>query len=143
MKKILLGSLILLLLCSCDNNKNTEIKNQTLENTTNEIDNMNVSEELKAWLNDIKTNKVLTIFCISTSKRCEKIKGSIDEITNVNKYIIMLDQLNDEEKSIYKSKFDIKDYTGYVPYLILSDKDKLINTKKNISDINDVKDFIK
>ena len=63
MKKILLGSLILLLLCSCDNNKNTEIENQTLENKTNEIDNMNVSEELKTWLNDIKTNKVLTIFC--------------------------------------------------------------------------------
>ena len=144
MKKILLIT-CLLILCSCET-KESKIKKEEekkLNDLTNSVEKSSNPDSTKEWLISVAKDKVLTIFCISTSSKCSKINENINNIKGSKVYYLNLDELTDDEKNVYKTKFDISDYTSYVPYLILSDEDKLIKTGTDIYEINSINEFIK
>ena len=144
MKKLLLIT-CLLLLCSCETKEQKLQKEEEkrLNELTNNVEKSANPDSTKEWLIDVAKGKVLTIFCLSTSKKCETIKNDLNNIKGSKVYYLNLDELTDDEKTVYKSKFDISDYTSYVPYLILSNENKLLKTDTDIHEINDINDFIK
>ena len=135
MKKMLLTILSLGILCSCQTQeeiqKEQELKE--LETIKEHVKNENIPENVKEWLIDSKTQKILTILCTKESKKCEKIKSNIDELNKeVKTYYVEIDKITEEEKDIYKKTYELKDYTGYLPYIMLIEKDKLLVTKTDI-----------
>ena len=122
MKKMLLTILSLGILCSCQTQeeiqKEQELKE--LETIKEHVKNENIPENVKEWLIDSKTQKILTILCTKESKKCEKIKSNIDELNKeVKTYYVEIDKITEEEKDIYKETYELKDYTGYLPYICL------------------------
>ena len=135
MKKMLLTILSLGILCSCQTQE--EIKKEQelkeLETIKEHVKNENIPENVKEWLIDSKTQKILTILCTKESKKCEKIKSNVDELNKeVKTYYVEIDKITEEEKDIYKKTYELKDYTGYLPYIMLIEKDKLLVTKTDI-----------
>ena len=59
------------------------------------------------------------------------------------KNIIEIDKITEEEKDIYKKTYELKDYTGYLPYIMLIEKNKLLVTKTDIYKLEDLKKIIK
>ena len=146
MKKMLLTILSLGILCSCQTQeeiqKEQELKE--LETIKEHVKNENIPENVKEWLIDSKTQKILTILCTKESKKCEKIKSNIDELNKeVKTYYVEIDKITEEEKDIYKKTYELKDYTGYLPYIMLIEKDKLLVTKTDIYKLEDIKKIIK
>ena len=142
MKKMLLTILSLGILCSCQTQeeiqKEQELKE--LETIKEHVKNENIPENVKEWLIDSKTQKILTILCTKESKKCEKIKSNIDELNKeVKTYYVEIDKITEEEKDIYKKTYELKDYTGYLPYIMLIEKDKLLVTKTDIYKLEDIK----
>ena len=146
MKKMLLTILSLGILCSCQTQE--EIKKEQelkeLETIKEHVKNENIPENVKEWLIDSKTQKILTILCTKESKKCEKIKSNVDELNKeVKTYYVEIDKITEEEKDIYKKTYELKDYTGYLPYIMLIEKDKLLVTKTDIYKLEDIKKIIK
>lgn len=129
---------ILFILCSCnikDNNNNKDIEKEKEKNEI--INNSDIPEGVKDWEIELRNGKTITILCISTSNRCNKIKEEIKN-KNIFLYYVELDSINEEENEYYKNKFELKDYTGYLPYVIYSNNNKLIKTKANVTNIEDI-----
>ena len=146
MKKMLLTILSLGILCSCQTQeeiqKEQELKE--LETIKEHVKNENIPENVKEWLIDSKTQKILTILCTKESKKCEKIKSNVDELNKeVKTYYVEIDKITEEEKDIYKKTYELKDYTGYLPYIMINEKDKLLDTKTDIYKLEDIKKIIK
>ena len=146
-KKLLITSLCaLLLLTGCQTQEEIMIQKEKerVEEITKEVEeNTEIPEEAKQWMIDNRSTKVLTILCVKTSKRCEEIKKGLDEAKfDIKEYYIELDDLNDTVKNVYKTTYELKDYTGYLPYVILVDNNKLVNTKKDIKNFEDLKNFL-
>lgn len=128
---------ILFILCSCNikDNNNKDIKKE--KEKIEIINNNDIPEGVKDWEIELRNGKTITILCISTSNRCNKIKEEIKN-RNIFLYYVELDSINEEEKEYYKNKFELKDYTGYLPYVIYSNNNKLIKTKANVTNIEDI-----
>ena len=143
MKKLLLIS-CLLLLCSCESKEQIEKKNEEKKynEMVSEVQKSDSPESTKEWLIDVNQGKVLTILCITTSGKCTKIKENVSKIKGAKVYYLNVDELNDQEKDTYKNKFTLNDYTGYLPYLMLSNDNKLLKTKTDIYEVNDINKFI-
>lgn len=147
MKKFFISILCLIILGGCQTQE--EIRKQKEEEELNkikeEVQNSEIPEDVKNWTFDIKTKEVLTVFCISTSKKCETLKTSLEEVKNtngLNYYYFEVDKLDDSIKKNYKEYFELKDYTGYLPYLMLSKNDKLIKTDNDIFNKEDLLNFL-
>ena len=145
MKKIILLIISIFVLCSCQTQEESIKKQEDkrIEKIKENIKEEKIPESTKNWLIDTKTKKVLTILCISTSKKCEKIKKEIKEEKEIEKYYIEIDKISEEEKKIYKETYELNNYTGYLPYLILTNKGKLLNTKTDIYTNDIIKELTK
>ena len=146
MKKILIIILIITLLCSCKTQE--EIKEEKNKKEINEItENIskeNIPEKAKQWIIDTKTEKVLTIICTSESKKCNNIKENIEKVNKeVKTYYLEINNMEDVEKEIYKKTYELKDYTGYLPYIMLTNKGKIIESQTDKYKEEDIKKIIK
>ncbi len=145
-KKLLILTVIILLLSACKTQEEIEEEKekQRIDEITKEVEkNTEVSEDAKKWLIDNKATKVLTIFCMKTSSRCNKLKEDVKEYENKLKiYYIEMDETDDSTKEIYKTTYELKEYTGYLPYAILVDNNRLIDYLNKISDIKDIKELL-
>ena len=147
MKKILLLITCVFLIttgCQTQEEREQEKEKQRIDNITEEVKkNTEIPEEAKNWMIDNKSKKVLTILCIKTSNRCLKLKEDIKDLDKTIKvYYIELDDLEEDVKNIYKTTYDLDDYTGYLPYVYLVDNNKLINKNTNVKSIDDLKEMI-
>ena len=146
-KKLLFLLLICILVTACQTQEERELQKEKerVNEITKEIEkNTEVPEETKKWLIDNKAKKVLTILCLKTSNRCNKIKEEIKDIEkNITVYYVELDDLADEVKDIYKTTYSLNGYTGYLPYTFLVDNNKLLATNTSIKDIDDIRTFLK
>ena len=134
MKKILLLLTTFLLLTSCQTKEEIEEKKkqEEIKILKEEINNREVPENTKKWILENETEKVLTILCISTSTKCNKLKENIGTINkSIKTYFFNVDELSEEELKTYKTKYNLEDYTGYLPYIIVSERNKLITTIKD------------
>ena len=61
------------------------------------------------------------------------MQENFDQVSNKLKYFINLDEIEDDEKNVYKTTFELDDYTSYVPYVMISEKNKLLTTKTDIT----------
>ena len=130
--------------CQTQEEREQEKEKQRIDNITEEVKkNTEIPEEAKNWMIDNKSKKVLTILCIKTSNRCLKLKEDIKDLDKTIKvYYIELDDLEEDVKNIYKTTYDLDDYTGYLPYVYLVDNNKLINKNANVKSIDDLKEMI-
>ena len=147
MKKILLLITCVFLIttgCQTQEEREQEKEKQRIDNITEEVKkNTEIPEEAKNWMIDNKSKKVLTILCIKTSNRCLKLKEDIKDLDKTIKvYYIEFDDLEEDVKNIYKTTYDLDDYTGYLPYVYLVDNNKLINKNANVKSIDDLKEMI-
>ena len=147
MKKILFLITCVFLIttgCQTQEEREQEKEKQRIDNITEEVKkNTEIPEEAKNWMIDNKSKKVLTILCIKTSNRCLKLKEDIKDLDKTIKvYYIELDDLEEDVKNIYKTTYDLDDYTGYLPYVYLVDNNKLINKNANVKSIDDLKEMI-
>ena len=135
MKKVLVVLLSLLIICGCETQEQRDIRKhqEEIDKVTQEVSSSNIPENAKKWLVDIKTEKVVTVLCITTSSKCKIMQEKFDQVNNKLKYFINLDEIEDEEKNVYKTTFELDDYTSYVPYIIISDSNKLLTTKTDIT----------
>ena len=80
MKKLFIFILCLITLSGCQTQE--EIKKQKeqeeLNKIKNEVQNSEIPEEVKTWTYDVKTKKLSTVFCISTSKKCADFKTTLE-----------------------------------------------------------------
>ena len=146
MKKILLIILSLGILCSCQTQEEIkkEIELKKIEDIKENVKNENIPENTKEWIIDTKTRKTLTILCTIESKKCEKIKNNVNKLNEeIKTHYIEIDKISNEEKDIYKKTYELKDYTGYLPYIMLIEKDKLLVTKTDIYKLEDIEKIIK
>ena len=147
MKKILLIiCLILLTGCKTQEEIKEEKRQEEINKVKNEVNNTEVPESTKDWLIKTKTEDVLTILCITTSNKCNTLKNNIENLSKANNILVYyynVDELTNEELKIYKSTYELKDYTGYLPYIILTSNDKLITTIKDTIDIDSIKNILK
>ena len=145
-KMLLLITCLLLITTACQTQEEREMEKERerVEEITKEVEkNTEIPEETKSWMIDNKSKKVITILCIKTSDRCNKIKEKINEIEkNIKEYFIELDDLEDNVKDIYKTTYNLDSYTGYLPYVYLVDNNKLIATNSSIKDITDIKNML-
>ncbi|MBQ6285216.1 MAG: hypothetical protein IJK67_02765 [Bacilli bacterium] len=145
-KKLLILTFIILLLSACKTQQEMEEEkeNQRINEITKEVEkNTEISEEAKKWLIDNKATKVLTIFCMKTSSRCNKLKEEVKEYESKLKvYYIEMDETDDTTKETYKTTYELKEYTGYLPYVILVNNNKLIDYSNKITDIKDIKELL-
>ena len=147
MKKILLLITCVFLIttgCQTQEEREQEKEKQRIDNITEEVKkNTEIPEEAKTWMIDNKSKKVLTILCIKTSNRCLKLKEDIKDLDkNIKVYYIEVDDLEEDVKNIYKTTYNLDDYTGYLPYVYLVDNNKLINKNANVKSIDDLKEMI-
>lgn len=137
-KNVIVFLLVLLMICSCDtNNKNNADEIKKEKEKTDIINNNDIPDGVKDWEIKLHDGETITVLCISTSNRCNKIKEDI-ESNERDIYYIELDNINEQEKEYYKNKFELKDYTGYLSYVIYSNNNKLTKTKTNVANIDDI-----
>ena len=148
MKKKLLMILLCLLFiltgCQTQEEIQQQKEKERIEEITKEVEeNTEIPEEAKQWMIDNKSVKVVTILCIKTSNRCEAIKKELEEAKlDIKNYYIELDDLPDNVKDIYKNTYELKDYTGYLPYVIVVNNNKLIATKSDAKNFEDIKTLL-
>lgn len=133
MKKVIILLCLFFLVVGCETKeeRDEKKKQEEIKKVTEKLDKQELSEEAKKWLLSTKTEKVITIFCVSTSKKCEEIKAIVDEVQTKYKnitYYYNLDEIDEETKKTLKETYKIDDYASYTPYLFVTIKDKLINT---------------
>lgn len=133
MKKLFILVLFILLLTGCKTQEDIqkEKKEEEINKISEELDKEEVPTEAKEWLINIKTEDVLTVFCISTSKKCATLKEDINSIKKEYKlltYYFEFDKIDENVRKVYKETFKLNDYTGYLPYIIISSKNTLIKT---------------
>lgn len=146
MKKVLLIiCLILLTGCKTQEEIKEEKRQEEINKIKEEVNNTEVPESTKDWLIKTKTENVLTILCITTSNKCNTLKNNLKDLSkdNILVYYYNVDELTNEELKIYKTTYELKDYTGYLPYIILTSNDKLITTIKDTIDIETINNIIK
>lgn len=146
MKKVLLIiCLILLTGCKTQEEIKEEKRQEEINKIKEEVNNTEVPESTKDWLIKTKTENVLTILCITTSNKCNTLKNNLKDLSkdNILVYYYNVDELTNEELKIYKTTYELKDYTGYLPYIILTNNDKLITTIKDTIDIETINNIIK
>ena len=144
-KKLLILTLLFFLVgCQTQEEREMEKEKQRVEDITKEVEkNTEIPEEAKNWLIDNKSKTVLTILCLKTSNRCNEIKKGLSEYEKkVKIYYIELDDLEENVKDIYKTTYELNNYTGYLPYVYLVNNNKLITTNQSIKDINDIKKLL-
>src|SRR5574344_1601433 len=147
MKRIVILLFLVLLVVGCETAASRDKKKQEeeLKKITEEINKNDVPEESKKWLIDNKTSSVITVFCMSTSKKCESLKELLTDIeTNykLKTYYFNFDEVKDEVKSVYKTTYTIDDYTGYLPYIMVVNKDKLTFTHTDTLDKTNLIDLL-
>ena len=147
MKKIILIIIVMLLFvtgCKTQEEIAEEKEKQRIEEITKEVEkNTEVSEDVKKWLVDNRSKKVLNILCISTSKRCTEIKEDVKNYENkIKVHYIELDKIEEADAESYKTTYELKDYTGYLPYIYLVDNNKLIDYERDIRKLEDIKSFL-
>ena len=133
MKKILLLTIIFFFITGCKTQEDIEKekKEEEISKIKEELQNEDIPQETEDWLIKVKTENVVTVLCITTSKKCENFSKIVTEVTEkykINSYVINLDNYEDTIKNIYKSEFKLTDYTGYLPYIIISKNDTLLQT---------------
>ena len=146
MKKVLLIICIILLTgCKTQEEIKEEKRQEEINKIKEEVNNTEVPESTKDWLIKTKTENVLTILCITTSNKCNTLKNNLKDLSkdNILVYYYNVDELTNEELKIYKTTYELKDYTGYLPYIILTNNDKLITTIKDTIDIETINNIIK
>lgn len=146
MKKVLIIiCLILLTGCKTQEEIKEEKRQEEINKIKEEVNNTEVPESTKDWLIKTKTENVLTILCITTSNKCNTLKNNLKDLSkdNILVYYYNVDELTNEELKIYKTTYELKDYTGYLPYIILTSNDKLITTIKDTIDIEKINNIIK
>lgn len=146
MKKVLIIiCLILLTGCKTQEEIKEEKRQEEINKIKEEVNNTEVPESTKEWLIKTKTENVLTILCITTSNKCNTLKNNLKDLSkdNILVYYYNVDELTNEELKIYKTTYELKDYTGYLPYIILTSNDKLITTIKDTIDIETINNIIK
>ena len=145
-KRLFILVIILFLLSACQTQEEREKQKEQerINEITKEVEkNTEISEEAKKWLIDNKSTKVLTILCMKTSARCNKLKEDIKEYEkNLKIYYIEMDETDEGTKETYKTTYELKEYTGYLPYVILVDNNKLIDYSTKVNDIKDIKDLL-
>ncbi len=145
-KTFLLLLIILLLLTGCKTKEEIEQEKeqQRINDITKEVEkNTEVPEDVKKWLVDNKTKQVLTIFCMSISKRCELIEKDIKQYEDkIKVHYIDFYEMEDSKKEAYKNAYELKDYTGYLPYVFIVKNDKLIDYEKDVKSIDDIKKIL-
>ena len=145
-KKLIILTIFLILLSACKTQEeiNEEKEKERINEITKEVEkNTEISEDAKKWLIDNKATKVLTILCMKTSDRCNKLKEDVKDYEKKLKvYYIEMDDLDDATKNVYKTTYELKEYTGYLPYIILVDNNKLIDYSSKINDIKDIKELL-
>ena len=50
--------------------------------------------------------------------------------------------MEDSKKEAYKNAYELKDYTGYLPYVFIVKNDKFIDYEKDIKSIDDIKKLL-
>ena len=143
MKKffILLTGLFLITGCQTQEEIRKQKEQEELNKIKEEVAQTEVPESTKEWLIKTKTENVLTILCITSSKKCSNLKTTIEEIQKEYKlttFFINIDELTEEEKNIYKTTYELNDYTGYLPYIIVTKKDKYITSIKDTIDKKEI-----
>ena len=53
-----------------------------------------------------------------------------------------MDKIDDDTKDVYKTTYELENYTGYLPYILIVKNDKKIDYSTNIKDIKDIKDIL-
>lgn len=141
MKKFLLSISCILFLTNCQTQE--EIKKQQekeeIEKITEELNREELSEESKKWLIDTKTKKVTTVLCMSSSKKCKELEKHLYNIKNeydITLYYYNIDNLDKNTLNILKNTYELKDYTGYTPYVFIVEKERLLDTKTDITNDN-------
>lgn len=140
MKKLFI-ILFLLVLTGCQTKEEIEKqkKEEEIQNITEEINKKDVPESTKEWLIKNESEKVLTILCITTSNKCKELKENINTLKEkITTYYLNVDKLNDEELLIYKTKYELKDYNSYLPYIFVGERNKLLTTIKDEKDVNKI-----
>lgn len=136
----------IILLCGCQTKEQIQEKKEKerIDEITKEVEkNKEISEEAKKWLIDNKSSTVMTIYCISTSNRCTKIKENIEEFNKKIKiHYLEMDKIDDDTKNVYKTTYELENYTGYLPYILIVKNDKKIDYSTNIKDVKDIKDLL-
>jgi alkyl hydroperoxide reductase subunit AhpC len=121
-------------------------KDEKVEEITKELTSKEIPKDVQNWIVSTTLDKVITVFCITTSKKCTEEKNIIEEIKteyNVNMYYINVDEIPDESKNIYKTTYDIEDYTGYLPYMLVTDSKEVISTHTDMLKKEDFVNYLK
>ena len=148
MKKILLLLLIVFMLFGCETQEERikREKNEKVEEITKELANKEVPKEVQNWIVSTTLDKVITVFCITTSKKCTEEKNIVEEIKaeyDVNMYYINVDEIPEKSKNIYKTTYEIEDYTGYLPYMLVTDSKEVISTHTDMLKKEDFVNYLK
>lgn len=148
MKRVVFILFFILLITGCQTQE--EIKQKKLEEEINKINNElsknEIPKETREWIVNSKTSKTATVFCISTSKKCAKLKDeieSIDKEIKNNVYYIELDTIDEDSTNVYKTTFELIDYTSYLPYVSFVNKGEFELYKSDNININEIIDYIK
>jgi len=139
MKKLLLIIISLLLLVGCQTKEEIEAqkKQEELNKITEEVEKEEISDEAKKWLIDSKTKKMATILCMTTSKKCKKIKTYVDKLLteyNITIYFYNLDEIEDTTKQTIKTTYELKDFASYTPYIFITENSKLLTSKTDFTE---------
>ena len=148
MKKMLLLLLIVFMLFGCETQEERikREKNEKVEEITKELANKEVPKEVQNWIVSTTLDKVITVFCITTSKKCTEEKNIVEEIKaeyDVNMYYINVDEIPEKSKNIYKTTYEIEDYTGYLPYMLVTDSKEVISTHTDMLKKEDFVNYLK
>lgn len=133
MKKVLCILLLLFLVCGCETKEEAEKrkKDEMREKINEEISKKELSQEAKDWLVNTKVENAVTILCITTSKKCTDLKKITEEIIKENKVNIYFYNMDEQDETMIetlKTTYKIDNYAGYVPYLFITSKEKLLAT---------------
>ncbi len=131
--------------CKTQEEIEQEKEKQRIDEITKEVEkNEEIPDETKDWMIDNKSKTVLTILCLKTSNRCKNIESNLSTIEkDIKVYYIELDDLEENVKNIYKTTYNLEDYTGYLPYVYIVSNNKLLATKSDVKNIDDSQNLIK
>lgn len=148
MKKIAIVIFLSLFLVGCETQeeRDNRIKKENIDKLQEEYKDAQMSDTAKDWLVETKLEKVVTILCLSSSKKCEEIKANYETLKNdlkINIEFIELDNVSDSDKSVYKTTYKLNDYASYVPYIFITNKGILTSTKTDLYKNEDLINYFK
>ena len=114
--------------CQTKENIEKEKAQNEIKLIDEQLESVELPKQTQEWLLDVKTDAVATILCITSSSKCKKLEKLINDINNSHIYFIYLDKIEEEIKKIYKETFELNDYTGYLPYIFITNKNKISYT---------------